>query len=81
MDAVAERLAQKDRRDRGIDAAGHAQMTAPVGAAARIAATFSLAEPAIVQSGSTPQMRKRKFSRISRAVRRCGRTSGWNWMA
>ena len=45
-----------------------AQMTAPDGACRRIASTFSRRKDSIVQSGSTPQTRKRKFSQDLRAV-------------
>ena len=57
-----------------------AQITAPVGACARIAATFSCRNDAIVHSGFTPQTRNRKFSRIAVPFG-VWRTSGWNWSA
>ena len=44
---------------------------------AEIAATASLTKPAIVQLGSQPQMRNRKFARISPPRGVCA-TSGWN---
>ena len=80
VDAVAERLAQQERRHRGVDAAregaDHRARRAP--AADRLDLLAAGSE-AIVQSGSTPQMRKRKFSRIS-APWTVWRTSGWNWI-
>jgi hypothetical protein len=42
-----------------------------------IAATASFTKPAIVQLGSQPQMRKRKFARIS-PPRGCARPRGGN---
>ena len=66
MDAVAERLAQQDRRHRGVDAAGERaddrarRRLLPD----RVHLLLPEARPC-VQSGETPQIRNRKFSRIS----------------